>query len=48
MMGAVGFPALRIVRIKMGNLELPEMLSGDVIELKSAEVYEKLFYSVIP
>ena len=48
MMGAVGFPALRIVRIKMGNLELPEMLSGDVIELKSAEVYEKIFYSVIP
>jgi 23S rRNA pseudouridine2457 synthase len=46
MLSAVGFPALRIVRQKMGNLELREMLSGDVIELESAEVYEKLFYSI--
>ena len=46
MMAAVGFPALRIVRVKMGNLELKAMLPGDVVELKSTEVFEKLFYEI--
>ncbi|HET6990439.1 MAG TPA: pseudouridine synthase [Bacteroidia bacterium] len=46
MLSTVGFPALRIVRMKMGNLELKSMLPGDVVELKSAEVYDKLFYQV--
>lgn len=44
MLSGVGFPALRIVRIKMGNLEISSMLSGDVIEMKNTEVYGKLFY----
>lgn len=44
MMAAVGFPALRIVRMKMGNLELKKMQPGDIVELNSTEVYDKLFY----
>ena len=46
MLSSVGFPALRIVRMKMGNLELKAMLPGDVVELKGTVVYEKLFYNV--
>ena len=45
MLSTVGFPALSIVRMKMGNLDNTAMLSGDVVEMKGADVYEKLFYS---
>jgi 23S rRNA pseudouridine2457 synthase len=45
MTAAVGFPTLRIVRAAMEKIELGTMASGDVIEMKSAEVYEQLFNS---
>ncbi len=46
MLSVIGFPALRIVRIKIGNLELKAMLPGDVLEMKSLDVFEKLFYEI--
>lgn len=46
MMAAVGFPALRIVRMKMGNLELNGMQPSDVVELNNAEIFAKLFYEI--
>lgn len=35
MTAAVGFPTLRLVRIRVGNIELNSMKSGDVIEVNN-------------
>jgi 23S rRNA pseudouridine2457 synthase len=43
MTAAVGFPTLRIVRVAMEKIELGKMNSGDVVEMKSNEVYDQLF-----
>jgi 23S rRNA pseudouridine2457 synthase len=43
MTAAVGFPTLRIVRVAMEKIKIGTMASGDVIEMKSNEVYEQLF-----
>lgn len=42
MTAAVGFPTLRLVRVKIENLELGKMIPGDVISLDRDEVYKKL------
>ncbi|MEO5644395.1 MAG: pseudouridine synthase [Bacteroidia bacterium] len=46
MTAAAGFPTLRIVRAAMEKIELGSMRSGDVIEMKSNEVYDQLFYTI--
>ena len=43
MTAAVGFPTLRIVRVAMEKIELGTMNPGDVMEMKSTEIYEQLF-----
>ncbi|WP_310555862.1 pseudouridine synthase [Flavobacterium sp.] len=35
MTAAVGFPTLRLVRIRVGNVHLDQLKSGEVIEMKS-------------
>lgn len=37
MTAAVGFPTLRLVRVRIGNIELGELKPGEVIELKALE-----------
>lgn len=37
MTAAVGFPTLRLIRVKIGTLELGELKSGDVLELTKKE-----------
>lgn len=46
MTAAAGFPTLRIVRAAMEKIELGNMNSGDVVEMKSNEVYDQLFYNI--
>lgn len=43
MTAAVGFPTLRLVRVKIEKLEIGPMLPGDVVELTKGELYSKLF-----
>jgi len=38
MTAAVGFPTLRLVRVRIGNIHLNKMLSGDVVELDNLEL----------
>lgn len=38
MTAAVGFPTLRLVRVRIGNLFLPDLKPGEVMEVKSFEV----------
>jgi 23S rRNA pseudouridine2457 synthase len=33
MTAAVGFPTLRLVRIRIGNVHLNELIAGEVIEV---------------
>ncbi len=42
MTAAVGFPTLRLVRSKIGMLELGPMLPGDVIEMRRDEFIRKI------
>jgi len=42
MTAAVGFPTLRLIRAKIGALEMPQMTSGKVITLTAEEVYRSL------
>lgn len=42
MTAAVGFPTLRLVRAKIGKLELDAMQPGDVREVESGELYVAL------
>ena len=42
MTAAVGFPTLRLVRVRIGGLEMPEMASGKVIKLQRDELYDAL------
>ena len=42
MTAAVGFPTLRLVRSKIGMLELGPMLPGDMIELRREEFIRKI------
>lgn len=42
MTAAVGFPTLRLVRVRIGDLEMPEMASGKVIRLQRDELYDAL------
>lgn len=38
MTAAIGFPTLRLVRVRVGNITLGEMQPGDVLELESIQV----------
>jgi 23S rRNA pseudouridine2457 synthase len=38
MTSAVGFPTLRLVRVRVGNILLKDLLSGEVIEVTSLDV----------
>lgn len=42
MTAVVGFPTLRLVRVKIENLTMEEPVSGKVTELEKSEVYKKL------
>lgn len=42
MTAVVGFPTLRLVRVKIENLTMEEPISGKVTELEKSEVYKKL------
>lgn len=42
MTAAVGFPTLRLIRAKIGALEMPQMTPGKVITLTAEEVYRSL------
>ncbi|MFT5149504.1 MAG: 23S rRNA pseudouridine2457 synthase [Flavobacteriales bacterium] len=35
MTAAVGFPTLRLIRVRIGNIKLNEMLAGDIIEVEN-------------
>ena len=37
MTAAVGFPTLRLIRMRIGKLELGELKSGEVLELTKKE-----------
>lgn len=42
MTAAVGFPTLRLVRVQLGELTMPDMASGKVVELSREQVYAGL------
>lgn len=42
MTAQVGFPCLRLIRHKIENLELPELIPGKVWEMNKVEIYQKL------
>lgn len=42
MTAATGFPTLRLVRVKIEDLEMDKPFAGKVIELEAAEVYRRL------
>lgn len=42
MTAAVGFPTLRLVRVRIGKLDLPQWIPGAVIELPEAEFFKAL------
>jgi len=39
MTAVVGFPTLRLVRVRIGNISIDKMQPGDVEELKALEIY---------
>jgi 23S rRNA pseudouridine2457 synthase len=43
MTAAVGFPTLRLIRYRIGNLTLNELQPGDMQELNRVAVYRQLF-----
>ena len=43
MTAAVGFPTLRLVRCRIGNITLGQLQPGDMIEMPRKMVYKKLF-----
>jgi 23S rRNA pseudouridine2457 synthase len=38
MTSAVGFPTLRLVRVRIGNVYLNELKSGEVIEIADSQI----------
>lgn len=42
MTAAAGFPTLRLVRTRIGNLEMPDMASGKVVKMQREEIYTAL------
>jgi len=38
MTSAVGFPTLRLVRVRIGNVYLNELKSGEVIEIADSKI----------
>ena len=38
MTSAVGFPTLRLVRVRIGNVHLNELKSGEVIEITDSQI----------
>lgn len=42
MCAAVGFPVLRLIRIKIENLELRQMQIGDIQEMRNDQIYKLL------
>ncbi len=45
MTAGAGFPTLRLIRYRIGSLELGTMQPGDMIRLSRDAVYKKLFHS---
>lgn len=43
MTAKVGLPTLRLIRVRIANLPLNQLPTGEVRELSQAEVYQKLF-----
>jgi 23S rRNA pseudouridine2457 synthase len=37
MTAAVGFPTLRLVRVRVGNIELGKLMPGEVLEINNIE-----------
>jgi 23S rRNA pseudouridine2457 synthase len=44
MTAAVGFPTLRLIRHRIGNLVAGQMLPGDMVSLDRHTIYQKLFH----
>jgi 23S rRNA pseudouridine2457 synthase len=44
MTAKVGFPTLRLVRYRIEDLELGNLLPGEMIELARRTIYKKLFH----
>jgi 23S rRNA pseudouridine2457 synthase len=42
MCAAVGFPCLRLIRVSMENLKLPEMEPGKIWSIEHSDLYQKL------
>lgn len=47
MTAQVGFPTLRLIRYRIENIELKDMLPGTMIELSKKSIYKKLFHASI-
>ena len=47
MTAKVGFPTLRLIRYRIEEIKLNNMLPGDMIELSQKSVYKKLFHGSI-
>jgi 23S rRNA pseudouridine2457 synthase len=43
MTAAVGFPTLRLIRVRLGNLKFEGLNPGAIEELSAKEAYSKLF-----
>jgi 23S rRNA pseudouridine2457 synthase len=48
MTAAVGHPTLRLVRYRIGGINLGNMLPGDIKELSRNSIYQKLFHEKHP
>jgi len=47
MTAQVGFPTLRLIRYRIEDIELKDMLPGTMIELSKKSIYKKLFHASI-
>lgn len=44
MTAAIGFPTLRLIRYRIQNIELNNLMPGEIIELPKNIIYKKLFH----
>ena len=42
MLAAVGFPVLRLIRVRIGNIEVQDLRPGEMIAVKRNDLYRKL------
>ena len=44
MTAAIGFPTLRLIRYRIEEIELGNLMPGEMIELSRKIIYKKLFH----